>query len=90
MLDPLNKSVFSMKVIGAVLTPSEAIQTYLRAKDQNRPHMMKLVFAEAAKLEILAIPAQFHSHLLRLGSTRLRGYWCVILGRSMRTSTRFA
>jgi hypothetical protein len=52
MLDTLNKSVFSMKVIGAVLTPSEAIQTYLRAKDQNRPHLMKLVFAEAAKLEM--------------------------------------
>jgi hypothetical protein len=41
-----------MRVIGAVLTPSEAIQTYLRAKDHNRPHLMTLVFAENAKLEI--------------------------------------
>jgi hypothetical protein len=52
MLDTLNKSVFSMKVIGAVLTPSEAIQTYLRAKDHNRPHLMTLVFGENAKLEM--------------------------------------
>jgi hypothetical protein len=41
-----------MKVFGAVLTPSEAIQTYLRAKDENRPHLMKRVFAETAKLEM--------------------------------------
>jgi hypothetical protein len=35
-----------------VLTPSEAIQTYLRAKDENRPHLMNRVFAENAKLEV--------------------------------------
>ena len=33
-------------------TPSEAIQTYLRAKDENRPHLMKRVFAETAELEM--------------------------------------
>jgi hypothetical protein len=42
-----------MKVFGAVLTPPEAIQTYLRAKDENRPHLMKLVFADTAKLEMI-------------------------------------
>jgi hypothetical protein len=36
----------------AVPTRSEGIQTYLRAKDENRPHLMKLVFAETAKLEM--------------------------------------
>ena len=41
-----------MKVIGAVLTQSKAIQTYLRAKDHNRPYLMMVVFAENAKLEI--------------------------------------
>ena len=33
-------------------TRSEGIQTYLRAKDENRPHLMKFVFAETAKLEM--------------------------------------
>jgi hypothetical protein len=31
---------------------SEHIRTYLRAKDQNRPHLTKFVFAETAKLEM--------------------------------------
>jgi len=29
----------------------ECIQTYLRAKDANRPHLMRFAFAETAKLE---------------------------------------
>ena len=41
-----------MKVFGALLTSSEAIQTYLGAKDQNRPHLMRRVFAEHAELEM--------------------------------------
>jgi hypothetical protein len=35
-----------------VPTRSEAIQAYLRAKDENRPHLMKLAFAEGAGLEM--------------------------------------
>jgi hypothetical protein len=31
---------------------SEGIQTYLHAKDENRPHLMKFVFAETAKLKM--------------------------------------
>jgi hypothetical protein len=52
MLDTIVQNFFPMKVFGAVLTPSEAIQTYLRAKDQNRPHLMRRVFSETAKLEM--------------------------------------
>jgi hypothetical protein len=33
-------------------TQSEAIHTYLRAKDENRPHLMKSAFAETAVLEM--------------------------------------
>ena len=32
---------------------SEAIQTYLRAKDESRPHLMKRVFAKTADLEVV-------------------------------------
>jgi hypothetical protein len=35
-----------------VPTRSEAIQAYLRAKDENRPHLMKLAFAVDAGLEM--------------------------------------
>ena len=31
---------------------SEGIQTYIHAKDENRPHLMKFVFAETAKLRM--------------------------------------
>ncbi len=34
-------------------TQSEAIQTYLRAKDENRPYLMKRAFSEAATLEMV-------------------------------------
>jgi|SRR5215208_679917 len=32
-------------------TTAECIHTYLRAKDENRPHLMRFAFAETAKLE---------------------------------------
>jgi hypothetical protein len=31
---------------------SERIQTYIHAKDENRPHLMKFAFAETAKLRM--------------------------------------
>src|SRR2546423_15184649 len=34
-------------------TTSECIATYLRAKDQNRPHLMQFAFAETATLETI-------------------------------------
>src|SRR5437762_1947864 len=34
-------------------TTSECIATYLRAKDENRPHLMKFAFAETATLETI-------------------------------------
>jgi hypothetical protein len=33
-------------------THSSAIQTYIRAKDENRPHLMPSAFALDAKLEM--------------------------------------
>jgi hypothetical protein len=36
----------------AMPSRSEGIQTYLHAKDENRPHLMKFVFAETAKLKM--------------------------------------
>jgi hypothetical protein len=36
----------------AVPDRSECIRTYLRAKDQNRPHLMKSAFADSARLEV--------------------------------------
>ena len=33
--------------------PSDTIGTYIRAKDGNRPHMMRRAFAEGAALEIV-------------------------------------
>jgi hypothetical protein len=35
-----------------MLTPSESIRNYIRAKDENRPHLMKRTFAETATLEM--------------------------------------
>ncbi|WJR74904.1 hypothetical protein [Bradyrhizobium sp. NP1] len=32
--------------------PALSIQTYLRAKDENRPHLMKAAFAASARLEV--------------------------------------
>jgi len=34
-------------------TTSQCIATYLRAKDENRPHLMKFAFAETATLETI-------------------------------------
>jgi hypothetical protein len=34
-------------------SPEESIATYIRAKDQNRPHLMTRAFAEAAILEMV-------------------------------------
>jgi hypothetical protein len=34
-------------------TQSEAIEIYLRAKDENRPHLMKRAFSENANLEVV-------------------------------------
>jgi hypothetical protein len=34
-------------------THSQAIHAYIRAKDENRPHLMKRAFAETANLEII-------------------------------------
>lgn len=34
-------------------SPQESIETYLRAKDENRPHLMKRAFAETATLEMV-------------------------------------
>ena len=34
-----------------MLTPAEAVQTYILAKDSNRPFLMKRAFAEDAELE---------------------------------------
>jgi hypothetical protein len=39
-------------VFNVVPTRSEVIQAYLRAKDENRPHLMRLAFAEGAELEM--------------------------------------
>lgn len=36
-----------------MLTHAEAISTYVRAKDENRPHLMKRIFADAATLEMV-------------------------------------
>jgi hypothetical protein len=33
-------------------THSSAIQTYIRAKDENRPHLMPSAFAPDASLEV--------------------------------------
>lgn len=33
-------------------TPSQSIRTYIRAKDENRPHLMRRVFAPTAVLEM--------------------------------------
>jgi len=38
-------------------TPESLIRTYIRAKDENRPHLMEHVFAEEASLEIIVKPA---------------------------------
>jgi hypothetical protein len=43
---------FTRKLI--VSYPSESIRTYLRAKDENRPHLMKSAFADTARLEVLS------------------------------------
>jgi len=37
-------------------TAQELISTYLRAKDENRPHLMNCAFAESATLEVVAKP----------------------------------
>jgi hypothetical protein len=34
------------------MTAEAVVRTYLRAKDENRPHLMQLAFAETAKLEM--------------------------------------
>ena len=34
-------------------TAQESIRTYIRAKDENRPHLMKYAFAEEARLEMV-------------------------------------
>jgi hypothetical protein len=34
-------------------TPADIVETYIRAKDGNRPHLMAAAFAEAAKLEVI-------------------------------------
>ena len=36
-------------------THSETIRTYLRAKDENRPHLMKRIFSEVATLEMVVV-----------------------------------
>ena len=37
-------------------TAREIIATYIRAKDENRPHLMRCAFADTATLEIVAKP----------------------------------
>ena len=35
------------------MTPAELIRTYIRAKDDNRPYLMRRAFAESAELEMV-------------------------------------
>jgi hypothetical protein len=42
-----------MQVKNSAPTPERLVRTYIRAKDENRPHLMEHVFAEDACLEII-------------------------------------
>jgi hypothetical protein len=38
---------------GSMRTPAQAISTYIRAKDENRPHLMARAFADTAILDMV-------------------------------------
>jgi hypothetical protein len=42
-----------MEIKSSTATPESLIRTYIRAKDENRPHLMEHVFAGQASLEII-------------------------------------
>ena len=39
-----------------ILTPRDIVATYIRAKDENRPHLMRGAFATTAELRVVATP----------------------------------
>jgi hypothetical protein len=45
-----------MRIYNWTRTPESLLATYIRAKDENRPHLMERVFAEGACLEITVKP----------------------------------
>jgi hypothetical protein len=45
-----------MEIMSSTATPESLIRTYIRAKDENRPHLMEHVFAGQACVEIIVKP----------------------------------
>src|SRR4051812_9503285 len=52
-------------------TTSECIASYLRAKDENRPHLMRFAFAETARLETIVETSAISFPPLTLGLNKI-------------------
>ena len=73
-----------------MLTPTEAVETYILAKDGNRPFLLKQAFAGDVGLEMVVMTDAISFPSTAAGLSAVKDIWCVDFASKTRTSTHSA